>query len=499
MSEADANAQQTSPVLPAPSSPIRPSSPRRNARHTKGLSLNFPILLPTNTTSQSSSPRTASPSLPSARDSPRPKSVSFVTNAASLPSPGSNNTDFLTLVAAQERKVLEIREELSKAEAELTTLKKQWAIHEANKKREEVKQVRKVPVPLDDVSRSPKQLDEDEVEEDRRRRRALVEMNNNVTQNGSKTGLGRKGSQRKVFEGKHARTLSLLSPTGPRKSQELASGVSNVSEQGSVRSSEDSQSRPQPVPNDRKPSLSRMPTLDGLISPDALQMSASFGKTYKELAAQHRRSLPPAAVDMMKQGKYVVDGVRDGLWTFFEDIRQATVGDEAIHGPSLEQQRRMSGQAGRPSRTKSKSGPKAGIQGKEDSFWKEFGLDTPGKSPPAEPSKQDKEARNGHVQKKPSKDSTDSQNPPDLLDDIKDEDDDWDNWESPSPVLTKRDATVDVLSTSAEGTDLPWPALQKTTPSKLNRTGSDLIREWGQDGQDDEAATLPNTGTTTRT
>lgn len=487
-------------MLPAPASPIRSSSPRRNARHTKGLSLNFPILLPTNTTSQSSSPRTASPSLPSARDSPRPKSVSFLTHGASLPSPGSNNTDFLTLVAAQERKVLEIREELSKAESELMTLKKQWAIHEANKKREEVKQVRKVPVPLDDVSRSPKQPDEEEVEEDRRRRRALVEMNNNVgTQNTTKTGLGRKGSQRKVFEGKHARTLSLLSPTVPRKSQDLASVVSDASEQGSLRTSEDSQTRPQPVPNDRKPSLSRMPTLDGLISPDALQMSASFGKTYKDLAAQHRRSLPPAAVDMMKQGKYVVDGVRDGLWTFFEDIRQATVGDEAIHGPSLQQQRRMSGQAGRPSRTKSKPGPKSGNQGKEDSFWKEFGLDTPGKQSTTEPPRQEKEARNGHVQNRVSKDSTDSQNPPDLLDDIKDEDDDWDNWESPSPVLSKRDATVDVLSTSAEGTDLPWPALQKTTPSKLNRTGSDLIREWGQDGQDDEAAALQSTGNSTRT
>lgn len=470
MSDADLSTHQISPVLPSPRSAIRASSPRRVARHTKGLSLNFPILLPTHNTSHASSPQTASPQLPSAHGSPRTKAVSFHATHEPVPSPSSSNTDFLTLVAAQERKVLEIREELSKAELELNALKKQWAVHEANKKREEVKQVRRLPVPLDDVSHSPKQLDEEELEEERRRRRALVEMNNNVnTQAAGKSGLGRRGSQRKVFEGKHARTLSLLSPVAPRRSPE----INGVGGEVSVRGSEDSQSRPQPLPIDRKPSLSRMPTLDGLVSPDSLQMGGSFGKTYKDLAAHHRRSLPPAAVDMMKQGKFVVEGVRDGLWTFFEDIRQATVGDEAIHGPSLQQQQRMNGQSAGPDRSKSKSGVKTvAAQAKEDSFWGEFGLDTPGKP-------QDKEARNGHVQKK-SKDSTDSHSPPDLLDDIQDQDDEWDNWESPSPILNKGDAKVNVLSTSAEGSELPWPSLQKMTPSKLNRTGSDLIREWGQ-------------------
>jgi len=431
MSTADLETQQTSPALPPTSSPVSTASPRRNARHTKGLSLNFPILLPTNATSQASSPRTASPSQSSARGSPHTKSVSFHAGTEAIPSPGSGNTDFLTLIASQERKVLEIREDLNKAEAELTGLKKQWAIHEATKKREEVKQVRRVPVSLDEVPRSPNHLEGDELEEERRRRRALVEM-----QPGGRGVPRRQGSQRKVFEGRHTRTLSLLSPTTPRKSQELANIVSDMAEQGSVRSSEDSPTRPEPLTIGQKPSLSRMPTLDGLISPDALQMSASFGKTYKDLAAQHRRSLPPAAVDMMKQGKFVVEGVRDGLWTFFEDIRQATVGDEAIHGASLQQQQRMNGQPSRPTRSKSKSGVKTDAQKKEDSFWKEFGLDTPGKPPGSEQAKKEKEGKSGHVQ---SKNSTDSQTPPDLLDDLRD-DDDWDSWESPSPVVTKGDS-----------------------------------------------------------
>ena len=58
-------------------------------------------------------------------------------------------------------------------------------------------------------------------------------------------------------------------------------------------------------------SLSRMSTLDGLISGDALPMG--FNKTYKDLAA-HRRSLPPVAADLLvKQGRQVYDGVKDGL------------------------------------------------------------------------------------------------------------------------------------------------------------------------------------------
>jgi hypothetical protein len=259
-----------------------------------------------------------------------------------------------------------------------------------------------------------------------------------------------------------------LSPVAPPKGQD---SPAEASEQSNVRDSVDSHPPPQEA-LDRKQSLSRMPTLDGLISPDALQMGTSFGKTYKELAAQHRRSLPPAAVDMMKQGKFVVEGVRDGLWTFFEDIRQATVGDEAIHGASLQQQQRMNGQNAKLSRTKSKSGTKTVGPNKDASFWTEFGLDTPGKP-------QDKEIKTGHVQKQ-SKDSTDSANPPELLHESNDQDDEWDNWETPSPTLNKRDTKFDVVASPEDGTDLPWPTLQKDTPSKLSRTGSDLIREWGQ-------------------
>lgn len=521
MADATIDQQQIGPHEPDQTGVEAPSSPRR-PRHGKGLSLNFPILLPTQTTSQNTSPRTSSPTLASGRSSPRSKTVSFHPSPDIAASPTRTNTDFLTLVAAQERKVLELREELNKAEAELSSLKSQWTRHEANKKKEEVRHMRRIPVPLDDVSRSPKPLDEAELEEERKRRKALVELNNNAAGQVSRgQGIGRRGSQRKVFEGRHTRTLSLLSPTTPRKSQDVVNVVAEMAEDSSARTSEDMG----PSELKQKPSLSRMPTLDGLISPQALQMEGqSFGKTYKELAAQHRKSLPPAAVDMMKQGRYVVEGVRDGLWTFWEDIRQATVGDEAVYGPNPSQQQRLHRQPSKKTRTGTMNGDRRGSttskqhdSRKEESFWKEFGLDTPGKpaglGQPVERTKSrhtpqpSTRGHHAHAQKKSDTSSTDSQNPPDLLADSpassspskEEEDIDWDSWETPSPLTTRRDMqykkvlesepvdaaadehVVPAHSTSTAAEDLPWPELKKT-PTKLARTGSDLIRKWDHDG-----------------
>ena len=36
--------------------------------------------------------------------------------------------------------------------------------------------------------------------------------------------------------------------------------------------------------------------------------------------------------DILDTGKQLVGDFRQGLWTLFEDLRQATVGEEAING-----------------------------------------------------------------------------------------------------------------------------------------------------------------------
>ena len=63
-----------------------------------------------------------------------PVRESFPTVPESVPS-GQTDTNFLTAIAAQERRVLELKEDLVRAEADLRKLKVQWAQHEAQKKR----------------------------------------------------------------------------------------------------------------------------------------------------------------------------------------------------------------------------------------------------------------------------------------------------------------------------------------------------------------------------
>jgi hypothetical protein len=377
----------------------------------------------------------------------------------------------LTLLAAQERKVLELREELQRAEADLQSLKKQWAAYEANKKRGELRQVKKLqPVALDEVAGGDTAAPEEDVDEERRRKRALVERSqaNQATNGGS--GLSRKGSKR-IFEGgRHTRTLSLLSPTCAKTSFKPAEDIKTAQNDSAELETE----------HDQRPSLSRMPTLHGLISGDALPLG--FGKTYKDLAA-HRRSLPPVAADMLvKQGKQVYDGVRDGLWTFFEDIRQATVGEEGINGTAAQQRPLRPTQrksTKKPSEKAAKSNTKDSMEtprpgSKETSFWNEFGLDTPQRNSSA--SSKPSERANGHVQQKSS---TDSSNPPSLLPDLNDNDeveDSWDAWDSPVSNKILNVAVNDEARSKANG-GLPWPEMQRVTP-KLTRTISDLMKEW---------------------
>ena len=210
-------------------SPTRtPGSSRASPkRHTKGLSLNFPILLPTNVQiSQSPTAGSGSQSpIASARSSPRTRvAPPFRSPEPHVEAQDTNKTkgsaEFLTLLAAQERKVLELKEELQKAEADLSTLKKQWATFEAHKKRDEVKQVKKLhPVALTDVAGSEAAATEEEVDEERRRKRAMVERsyaNQTASTSNGGYGLSRKGSKRLFEGGRHTRTLSLLSPTSTK-------------------------------------------------------------------------------------------------------------------------------------------------------------------------------------------------------------------------------------------------------------------------------------------
>ncbi|RMZ87205.1 hypothetical protein DV736_g5568, partial [Chaetothyriales sp. CBS 134916] len=416
----------TADILTPPAPSLAPN-PRRATRYTKGLSLNFPILPPTGH-SAISSPRARADTCPNAM----------------LASPTKTGNDILTLVAAQERRVLELREELDKAESELSSLKKKWAVYEASKKRDEVRHARSMAVPLGEIT-SPKPLTgEIDIEEERRRMRALVERSTNAVHRHSASARssgqpGRKASLR-VFEGGHTRTLSLLSHQSHKQTHSLpGASIDEASELKITTSPEEA---------------ATMPALDGFVS--LAPRPQSFGKIYKDLAAQ-RKSLSPGSADaLMKSGKQVVDGVRDGLWTFFEDIRQATIGEEAINGSSTTPQRRRSSKPKPRSSQENAIGARNRLK-TEPSFWTEFGFESPVTMVDERHRSLPQEARHRN---KDNKVSTSSQNVPDLLDDTSDEE--WEQWDSPVNNNKYEDATAP--ERDADLNDPPWPELNKVKP-----------------------------------
>ncbi|KAK4105121.1 hypothetical protein N658DRAFT_418142 [Parathielavia hyrcaniae] len=196
-----------------------------------------------------------------------------------------DSADFITAIAAQERRVLELREELSRAESDLARLKKQWATHEAYKKRG----VRRSYEPFPGLGPSAESHDEAalrrSVELDRRK--ALLEQHNQQATP--------ERNRRRVFTGRHTRTLSLLSPTRST---------------GGFSANEDDEAESTKTDFDSR----------WTAAPSALQSKrASWA------------SRPTQATGV----KQLAEDLKSGLWTFMEDLRQATVGDEPITGQGV--------------------------------------------------------------------------------------------------------------------------------------------------------------------
>lgn len=200
------------------------------------------------------------------------------------------SSEFLTALAAQERRVLELRQELRKAESELEKLKKHWAVHEIFKKKNEIRnfvQLRPISKSVSSTSSvDPTSLER--TRSDHERRRSLA--------------INTKQSQRKVFSGsRHTRTLSLLSPKGS------ASLEADSAEKGMG-----------------KP-------FNIIASPDTV-FKTSATTTINRPSTQtvlNKNSSGPPKDAIFETGKQLVGDFREGLWTFLEDLRQATVGEEA--------------------------------------------------------------------------------------------------------------------------------------------------------------------------
>ncbi|TGJ85780.1 hypothetical protein E0Z10_g2992 [Xylaria hypoxylon] len=243
------------------------SSASRNANR---LSLTLPVALPNSFSSR-----------PTPTSSMPPTPIDTLTSNSPVDSDG-----FIIAIAAQERRVLELREELTRAEAALKKLQRQWTISEACKKRPPHATVEPR------VSLAPAANLRDKREDGPAKRNSELERRKAILLAQSQ-GTPRQ-YKRTVIRGGHARTLSLLSPT------KSVSDASIHEDQYSVRS----------------------PESDICQSPIAIVRPVNKRATWA----------PPRSTQQTTGVKQLANDFKHGLWTFVEDLRQATVGDEAVTG-----------------------------------------------------------------------------------------------------------------------------------------------------------------------
>ncbi|KAF5024884.1 hypothetical protein F66182_3042 [Fusarium sp. NRRL 66182] len=419
-------------------------------RQVNRLSLTLPIAPPT---SDPSRPTPTSSAMSSVPQTPIDSDIA---------SPADAN-EFIIAIAAQERRVLELREELSRAEAELTSLKKKWTTQD--KKGD--------PIPVE-VYRSPVLPSDDESAPTRRsadadRRKLLQQSQNAAAPN-----------RRRVLRGGHTRTLSLLSPAKPEAGFSLY---------------QDRDHEHEPV---TLPSIERRTAQ--LTNPHLSKRASWQPRTQQNVAGVPQ----------------LVEDFRLGLRAFVEDIRQITVGDEPINGQPLRSnsvadprneaaRESLRGQdtirANRPLRPKVSTvfePPHNSSEAADTRETKSSASTTAAsKSRPEMPPRAKTKSKNKSFSWQPlGFDSMD--------------DNDWSNWESPaSSSKTSRwsGSTIgsggldDMSATSDEGEPADSPSKKKSTgfetpllspkleelipnvvnrfsPSNLKRTATTLMDEW---------------------
>ncbi|KAL8693186.1 MAG: hypothetical protein Q9218_001930 [Villophora microphyllina] len=406
--------------------------------------------------------------------------------------------NFLTVLAAQERRVLELREELQKAEEELLKLKKQWATHEVIKKRnefrhlEQLQQLRKAARQNFHDAESDGINDRTSFEQRGRSFEGSTDADQEIQQtDGNRPSRQNSKRRRKVFPGsRHTRSLSLLSRVDTTKT---------LCEQ-SLHTA--------PLP---AASAGRKKSLSPKRSQQPRRKTTSVHTDRPELVKGEKEVL-------IETGKQLVGGLREGLWTFFEDIRQATVGEEASSSPnqnsynSRMQSHQRNGRSHNQHSRSEKSDnvhpgsiPSSTLTVQTSSKQRAVGWGVLDDTP---------KAQTNHSSQQIPEEPTDSF-----------DEDPWDTWDSPmtTKLATERKESVtsDSVGSSALSTDrsslrssmssvdatpnaahtdptaqkqdgIPWPALTKLSPGNLRMTASTLMNEWerslGQPGRIDSMA-----------
>ncbi|KAJ9142783.1 DUF4048 domain protein [Pleurostoma richardsiae] len=435
------------------------------SRNTNRLSLTLPIAPPTSLPSRPTPVSTGVPSCP-----PTPSD-------SGLMSPTDSN-DFIIAIAAQERRVLELREELNRAELDLKQLKKQWTHHEAHKKRQDARKADPLRPLVVAQTNTPNAGGEGDatasrtVDIDRRRALLLGQQSNQSTPT---------SGRRRVIRGGHTRALSLLSPV---KTGDAFSVLEDSPETGRL-----------PM-KDSEPHLQNL-ARHAPITAAQLSKRASWAP----------RSVHPAASQGVKQ---IAEDFKAGLWTFVEDLRQATVGDEPINGGGLPM-RRIDSNARSPS-ARDYSGDQDTIRASASHARPHVANafnDTPtpaSKHVDAMAREEDGANHKRVISKAESKATKRFSWTPLSMDSL--DDNDWSNWDTPtakSPRWSGTTVNGDIIPAIPEGGDenttplkkksstepaaptspsslkleeLSLGVLNRLSPGNIKRTASDFMKEW---------------------
>ncbi|KAL9048245.1 MAG: hypothetical protein Q9162_007806 [Coniocarpon cinnabarinum] len=460
-------------VSPRTTLPPSQSSPplKQAASRAKSNSLSFPLLVKPTATRKSAQPEK--------RSSYKTKSTLRIHVPQAAP-----DTSFLTLLASQERHVLELREELAKAEDSLSRLKSQWASHESKRRETEARSLHRMKsLRANNGPKSTQSLQSftagattpREVYEEIQRRKEEIDQ------------AKRSPRQRRFSGSRHMRALSLVSADLLSKFPDLKDTTTPIEkpvERQDSRQSTEILSSPNTVP----------PTPD-LIHEDDDTTDTATG-------SQRSLESPKKPKHGVRASMQMAADFREGLWTFFEDLKQATYGEDARapdgrsrSGSKANAQIRRDMQA-RHSSSHGQKPPKRHVQrhtwqirprGSQDSLVDADGAQC------AIPNRQE-DYRQSRPAMSPRTNTMPVETP--RKSSVRFEKDSsgelWQTWDTPrtdsratTPVPLSHNHSTDSLARtlkhSSEDTKrgpLPWPALGKLKPGQLTRTASQLMDEW---------------------
>lgn len=315
--------------------------------------------------------------------------------------------------------MLEIREDLKIAEAELTRLKRQWGAFDSVRKRNAM--VNGEPFRPAIPTHSSPAVDDVEakrrsIELDRRRTMLMSQqLNKECTPH---------SGRRRVIRGGHTRALSLLSPTKPEEFSLLDDLLDGHSM----------------TVKDSEPHLQHLGRITPLTS-SQLNKRASWAP----------RSTSPNSNNGVKQ---MAEDFKAGLWTFVEDLRQVAVGDEPINGGGLH--RRASGRQSDSDRDTIR----ASVTSSRPHASSIFSDHAPSPSSRFSDPLQDSDTANlGRPRRSSSKRTKHFSWTPLTVDSF--DDNDWSNWDSPAPASSSSPSSSPRWSGTTISGDMITPIPEK--------------------------------------